>query len=133
MNVIVIALVSVLITALSFGPAAAWSHSGHYGSASGGGGSWDASGYHGGSASGGGGSWNASNAYGGTASHTRGDGTAATSSGGTTAAHYTGSGPDELQQPVRRHRHPHLRTGHERDERVRWLGLSRRRGRAPRR
>jgi len=49
-------------------PAWAWSHSGRYGSASGGGGSWSASGWRGGSASGGDGSWNAHGAYGGSAS-----------------------------------------------------------------
>src|SRR5215831_975460 len=79
---------------LSCGPAAAWSHSGAYGSASGGGGSWSASGYRGGSASGGGGSWSGSNwrgsasgsegtssfqgNWGGSASHTAGEGTTAT-------------------------------------------------------
>jgi hypothetical protein len=49
-------------------PADAWMHSGHYGSASGGHGSWSASGYRGGSASGGDGSWSAKGAWGGSAS-----------------------------------------------------------------
>src|SRR6185295_267782 len=70
MNVIVIALVSLLITTLSGGPAAAWSHSGKYGSASGGGGS-----------------RSATNDYGGSASHTRGEGTTATTASGATATH----------------------------------------------
>jgi hypothetical protein len=64
----VIGCVSLLIAALSPGPAGAWSHSGRYGSASGGGGSWSASGYRGGSASGGGGSWSGSGYRGGSAS-----------------------------------------------------------------
>ena len=46
------------------GAAFGWSHSGAYGTASGGGGSWSASGYRGGTASGGGGSWQATGAYG---------------------------------------------------------------------
>lgn len=50
------------------GAAFGWSHSGAYGTASGGGGSWSASGYRGGSASGGGGSWSASGFRGGSAS-----------------------------------------------------------------
>src|SRR5262249_19163447 len=98
---------AILIRALSCGPALAWAHSGAYGSASGGGGSWSASsnrggsasggggswsgsGYRGGSASGGGGSWSGSGAYGGTASHSEGETTA--SRYGTTATHETGSG-----------------------------------------
>ena len=67
MNTIVIALVSLLIAALSCGPVAAWSHSGKYGSASGGGGSWSGSSDRGGSASGGGGSWSGSGYRGGSA------------------------------------------------------------------
>ena len=49
-------------------PAGAWMHAGRWGTASGGGGSWDAEGWHGGSASGGDGSWHARGAWGGTAS-----------------------------------------------------------------
>ena len=49
-------------------PAGAWMHAGRWGTASGGGGSWDAEGWHGGSASGGDGSWHARGAWGGSAS-----------------------------------------------------------------
>ena len=109
MNTISILLAGLLVTALACGPAEAWSHAGRYGSASGGGGSWSASGdrggsasggggswsgsgYRGGSASGGEGSWSGSGAYGGSASHTRGEGTTATNQYGGTATHETGSG-----------------------------------------
>ena len=51
-----ITLLGLLIAALMPSLARAWSHAGRYGAASGGGGSWNAHGYHGGSASGGGGS-----------------------------------------------------------------------------
>jgi len=79
MKRIVTGFVGLLITALSCGPASAYSHAsgGHGswsasnsrgGSASGGGGSWSASGAHGGSASGGGGSWSGSGGHGGSAS-----------------------------------------------------------------
>jgi hypothetical protein len=64
---------SLLLTALCCGSAAAWSHSGRWGSASGGGGSWSASGYRGGSASGGGGTWSGTTAYGTSAYHSPGD------------------------------------------------------------
>ena len=57
MKGMVIGLIGFLLSALACGPAGAWSHSGAYGTASGGGGSWSASGTRGGSASGGGGSW----------------------------------------------------------------------------
>src|SRR3954454_15334711 len=49
-------------------PAGAWMHAGRWGTASGGGGSWDAEGWHGGSASGGDGSWHARGAWGDSAS-----------------------------------------------------------------
>jgi hypothetical protein len=68
MNTIIMGFTGLLITALACGPVGAWSHSGAYGSASGGGGSWSASGARGGSASGGGGSWSGEGARGGTAS-----------------------------------------------------------------
>jgi hypothetical protein len=70
MNGFALCIASLLITALSCAPAAAWSHAGRWGSASGGGGSWSASGYRGGSASGGGGSWSGSSPYGTSAYHT---------------------------------------------------------------
>jgi hypothetical protein len=60
--------VGLLAIALPGEPANAWMHAGRYGTASGGGGSWQAHGWAGGSASGGGGSWHATGAYGGTAS-----------------------------------------------------------------
>ena len=60
--------VAALIVVASCGSAYGWSHTGYRGTASGGGGSWSASGYRGGSASGGDGSWNASGFRGGTAS-----------------------------------------------------------------
>jgi hypothetical protein len=68
MNTMVVSLVSLLVMALSCGPVAAWSHAGAWGTASGGGGSWTASGYRGGSASGGEGSWSGTGFRGGTAS-----------------------------------------------------------------
>src|SRR5262245_63166472 len=106
----------LMMTALSAGPVWAWSHSGRYGSASGGGGSWSASGerggsasggggswsgsgYRGGSASGGGGSWSGTGAYGGSASHTRGEGTTATHRYVDTATHATGSGQTSITNP----------------------------------
>ena len=49
-------------------PAGAWMHAGRWGEASGGGGAWDAEGWHGGSASGDDGSWHARGAWGGSAS-----------------------------------------------------------------
>jgi hypothetical protein len=61
-------LVGLLSIALPLDSASAWMHAGRYGAASGGGGSWQAHGWHGGSASGGGGSWSAHGAYGGSAS-----------------------------------------------------------------
>ena len=58
----------LLLAAFPCGPAAGWSHAGYHGSASGGGGSWSASGRRGGSASGGGGSWSGTGFRGSTAS-----------------------------------------------------------------
>ena len=68
MKGMVIGLIGFLLSALACGPAGAWSHSGAYGTASGGGGSWSASGTRGGSASGGGGSWSGTGSRGGSAS-----------------------------------------------------------------
>jgi hypothetical protein len=87
MNTIIMGFTGLLITALACGPVGAWSHSGAYGSASGGGGSWSASGASGGSASGGGGSWTASSPTGTTAYHSSTYSTTAyhTSTTGTTA------------------------------------------------
>jgi hypothetical protein len=65
---IFVSVVSLTVAAVTGGPVAAWSHAGRWGTASGGGGSWSASGYRGGSASGGGGSWSASGFRGGSAS-----------------------------------------------------------------
>lgn len=62
--------------------APAWSHSGAFGSASGGGGSWSASGYRGGSASGSGGSWSGTGFRGGTASGSDGSWSANGARGG---------------------------------------------------
>lgn len=59
---------SGLLTLALPGAALAWSHSGAFGTASGGRGSWSASGYRGGSASGGDGSWSGSGFRGGSAS-----------------------------------------------------------------
>jgi hypothetical protein len=64
----VLAFVALLTVALPAHSAFAWAHAGRWGTASGGGGSWQAHGWRGGSASGGGGSWNAHGAYGGSAS-----------------------------------------------------------------
>jgi len=61
-------VLSIILAATLPGTAGAWSHSGAYGSASGGGGSWSASGSRGGSASGGGGSWSGTGFRGSTAS-----------------------------------------------------------------
>lgn len=85
------ALAGILAATLP-GTASAWSHSGAFGSASGGGGSWHASGYRGGSASGGGGSWSGTGYRGGTASGGGGS-WHATGAYGTTAyggTHYYG-------------------------------------------
>ena len=68
MKCMVIGLVGFLLSALACGPAGAWSSAGRFGTASGGGGSWSASGFRGGSASGGGGSWSGTGFRGGTAS-----------------------------------------------------------------
>ena len=64
-------LVGLLSIALPLDTAHAWSHAGRYGTASGGGGSWQAHGWAGGSASGGGGSWHATGAYGGVSRYDR--------------------------------------------------------------
>lgn len=60
-------VVGVTMLSLPGHVAKAWTHSGYYGTAAGGGGSWAAHGYQGGTASGGGGSWKANGAYGGSA------------------------------------------------------------------
>jgi hypothetical protein len=88
--------VAGLMTVLAAGQAGAWMHAGHFGTASGGGGSWSASGYRGGSASGGGGSWSASGFRGGSASGGGGSwsGTGyrgGTASGGEGSWHATGA------------------------------------------
>ena len=49
MKGMVIGLVGFLLSALACGPAGAWSSAGRFGTASGGGGSWSASGFRGGS------------------------------------------------------------------------------------
>jgi hypothetical protein len=60
MKTLNVGFMGLLITALSVGPAAAYSHSNRYGgSTSGSTGDWSHSGARGGSASGGGGSWSA--------------------------------------------------------------------------
>jgi hypothetical protein len=93
MNATVMGLVGLLITALTCGPATAWSHAGRWGTESGGGGSWSASGYRGGSASGGGDSWSATGAHGDTATHTAGSGsTTVTNPYVGSATHYCGEG-----------------------------------------
>jgi hypothetical protein len=76
------ALAGILATTLP-GTSYAWSHSGAYGSASGGGGSWSASGNRGGSASGGGGSWSGTGFRGSTASGGGGSWHATGAAGGT--------------------------------------------------
>jgi len=82
MKKIVVGIVGLLITALTCGPAAAWSHSGAWGTASGGGGSWSASGHRGGSASGGVGSWSGTGFRGSTASGSGGSWSASGYRGG---------------------------------------------------
>src|SRR5439155_6952139 len=89
-------LVGLLSIALQLDSAHAWSHAGRYGTASGGGGSWQAHGWAGGSASGGGGSWHATGAYGGKASGGGGSWNAkgaygGTASGGGGSWHATGA------------------------------------------
>lgn len=70
----------------------AWYHSGYYGTASGGGGSWSAHGWRGGSASGGGGSWSGTGWRGSTASGGGGSWTAHGVNGGTASGyHYNGN------------------------------------------
>jgi hypothetical protein len=68
MSKLVLGFAALLFSLLPCGDAAAWSHSGAFGTASGGGGSWSASGYRGGSASGGDGSWSGTGFRGGSAS-----------------------------------------------------------------
>src|SRR5262245_32562472 len=68
MKTIIIGVTALLIAALPCGRAAGWAHAGRWGTASGGGGSWSASGWRGGSASGGGGAWRGTGWRGGTAS-----------------------------------------------------------------
>ena len=101
MKGLVIGLIGCLLVALACGPAGAWSHSGAFGSASGGGGSWSGSGFRGGSASGGEGSWSGHGAFGGSASGGGGSWSASGASGttayyssaySTTAYHTTTSG-----------------------------------------
>ena len=83
MNKLILAgLVSTLAISVA-ADAFAWSASGVRGSASGGGGSWSASGRYGGSASGGRGSWSATGARGGTASGGGGSWSATGARGGT--------------------------------------------------
>jgi len=65
---LVVALAGLAMGTLSITPAFAWMHTGRYGTASGGDGSWSAHGWRGGSASGGGGSWSGTGWRGGTAS-----------------------------------------------------------------
>jgi hypothetical protein len=65
---VIIGFAGWLLTGLTSGPALAWYHAGHYGTASGGGGSWSAQGWRGGSASGSGGSWSGTGWRGSTAS-----------------------------------------------------------------
>jgi hypothetical protein len=90
-------LLGFLSIALLVQTADAWMRTGAYGTASGGGGSWNAHGYRGGSASGGGGSWSGTGYRGGTASGGGGSwnahgayGGSAYGSGG--AWHATGAG-----------------------------------------
>lgn len=68
MNRWIAVLAALLLATLPAAPAAAWSHSGAFGTASGGDGSWSAHGYRGGSASGGDGSWSGTGFRGSTAS-----------------------------------------------------------------
>ncbi len=82
MKPLIVGFAGLLIATLAPRPAAAWSHSGYHGSASGGGGSWSASGRYGGSASGGGGSWSGTGARGGTASGGSGSWSAHGAAGG---------------------------------------------------
>jgi len=82
MKRVLLGLIGLMSMALPLHSASAWSHSGYYGTASGGGGSWSAHGYRGGSASGGGGSWSGHTAYGGTASGGGGSWSAHGASGG---------------------------------------------------
>jgi hypothetical protein len=69
----VLSLASVVVLAMPLHRADAWMHSGAFGSASGGGGSWNAQSWRGGTASGGEGSWHAQGAAGGTASGGEGE------------------------------------------------------------
>jgi hypothetical protein len=82
MKPLIVGFAGLLIATLAPRPASAWSHSGYHGSASGGGGSWSASGRYGGSASGSGGSWSGTGRYGGTASGGDGSWSAHSAAGG---------------------------------------------------
>ena len=68
MRRMLLGLAGLTLATLPFEPAHAWFRGGAMGSVSGGGGSWDATGYRGGSASGGDGSWSGTGFRGGTAS-----------------------------------------------------------------
>jgi hypothetical protein len=98
MKTIVAGFVGLLITLLTCGPVAAWSRAGRWGMASGGGGSWSASGFRGGTASGSGGSWSGTGYRGGTASGSGGS-WSATGAYGDTAAHTAGSGSTTWTNP----------------------------------
>ena len=77
MKMIIVGFVSLLVTALPCGPAAAWSHANRWGGST--------------SHSYGSGSTTRSSAWGGSETHTYGQGTTATSRYGTTATHQQGS------------------------------------------
>jgi len=94
MKRVLLGLIGLMSMALPLQSASAWSHSGYYGTASGGGGLWSAHGYRGGSASGGSGSWSGHTAYGGTASGGGGSWSAHGAYGGSAYGgydHYGGS------------------------------------------
>src|SRR4249920_3048728 len=95
MKVIFIGCTGFLITVLSYGTAAAWSHAGSYGSVSHvQGESTTATNRYGDTATHatGSGQTSFSNSYGGSATHTYGQGTTATGAYGGTATHAEGSG-----------------------------------------
>jgi len=113
MRRVVIGIAGFLIVSLGHGPADAyfhaqgnrssWSAQGSRGTASGGDGSWSASGYRGGSASGGDGSWNATGYRGGTASGGGGSWQAHGASGGSAYGgydHYYGGSYSTYHPPT---------------------------------
>ena len=105
---IVSGLVGLLITALTWEPAAAWSHADRWGGST----SHDA----------GSGSTTRTTGWGGSETHTYGQGTTATGRYGDTATHTEGSGSTSFSNPYGGSATHVARGGYDRDQRVRRHG-----------